>query len=222
MKQELYGSIQDLTYYFIKSKCTCIDKELKNNIYYVIKGALNNGYTYQNIINHINNTNITFESFKNLFKCKKNGSNINLLKHNDGMYYHNQLRILPPPPTSYYDPNKCEIIQEEIVYSLELRASYTINDLIEYIKTKTSMKYLANNIKKLIGAIKIEIKRFDIDYLLFLIDTADIFYCNKQKELKSLFEIEDYIKETDINFNMKKTESIINNTNKVISKIRII
>ena len=130
--------------------------------------------------------------------------------------------MLPPPPVSYYDPNTCEIIQEEVEYFLEFKASYTLNDLIDYIRTKDSMKLLTNNIKRLTGAINIELKRFSIDYLLFLIDTTDTIYSNKKKELKSLFEIEDYVKETDININAKRTESVVNGTDKIVLKTRLI
>lgn len=219
-KQESFGSIQDLIYAFVKNKCLFINEEYKNNIYNTIRGALNNGYTYKDIINIITNPNSSIKSIKSLCKNKKDGNDINVLE--DKFYYHNQLRMLPPPPVSYYDPNTCEIIQEEVEYFLELKASYTLNDLIDYIRTKDSMKLLTNNIKRLTGAINIELKRFGIDYLLFLIDTTDIIYSNKKKELKSLFEIEDYIKETDININAKRTESVVNGTNKVVLKTRLI
>lgn len=187
-------------------------------MYKIIKGALKNGYTYNDIISSINNNRSSYNILKSMCRNKKTNGDINLLEPK--FYYHNQLRILPPPPESEYDPYTCTIKSTPIEYFLEIRASYTINDLMEYIAQKESMKYLFNNKPRLLGALKVQITKYDIDLLLFLIDVVDVIYCNKKNYLKNIFEIDDYVKEAKECFNLKHTENVINGTNKVVPKKR--
>ena len=214
---DVRGSIQDLLYKYLTNNPNTKEND-KTNVYRLIKGALKNGYTYNDIINIINNNKSCIKNLKNLCGSKKNNGDINLLQCK--FYYHNQLRILPPPPVSEYNPYTCTITHSEIEYYLEMRASYTLDDLIEYIKTKTSMKYLFNNKPRLLGALKVQITKYDIDLLLFLIDVVDVIYCNKKNYLKNIFEIDDYLQEAKECLNLKHTENVINGTNKIVPKKR--
>ena len=64
--------------------------------------------------------------------------------------------------------------------------------------------------------------KYDIEVILFTIDTVDVLYIPNQKKIKNIFEIEDYIQEGKVNLNMKVTESVYNNTNCIVPKKRVL
>ncbi len=103
------------------------------------------------------------------FFKKKKRTGTNILKP-DVFYYHNQLRVLPPPPRVTVDYNTGQISREVTEYFLEMRASYTVGELLNYYhcRSHTSDRKITHN--RFIGSLEWLLKHFDIDELLFMID----------------------------------------------------
>lgn len=213
-------SVYDLAYeYIIRNfKSNEIDNCKKAEIILEIEKALSTGITTETLIHKI----ITMQNqnYKMFFNNLKNiNKEVNLLSPNK-FYYHKELRITPPPPMKYLDLESGTIKETNEKYYLEIVASYTINNIIEYINSKKYIKILAQNKTKLQGAIKNLLKRYDIDYFLFLIDTTEAGLEIKEKYPKTLFDIEQYTEEATENYHNKISTDKANNNNKIIFKQR--
>lgn len=211
-------SVFDLAFNFINKNYTSIDDVTKIEIIKEIRGILLNGCTYQDVNNKIQNCSCSNQSYKEYFRSIK-ASSVNLIDP-QMFYYHSELRVFPEPPKRTLNPNTGIIEKEEFEYFLEIKASYTIDDLINYLSTKSAFTNIINNRNKLIGSIKFLLNKYNIDFLLFLIDALVVIFDNQKRKAKSIFEIEDFIEEAKINYNMKVNESAINGTDKVTPRKR--
>ena len=203
---------------FINRNYTSIDDATKVYIIREIREVLIHGATYQDLNNKIQNIPCNDKDYKKYFKSIKT-SCVNLIDPQK-FYYHNQLRVFPDAPTRTLNPNTGVIEKNEFEYFLEIKASYTIDDLINYLSTKTTFSNIISNKTKLIGGLKFLLNKHDIDFLLFLIDALCVIYDNQKRKSKNIFEIEDFIEDAKNNYNMKISESAINGTNKVTPRKR--
>lgn len=209
----------ELAFNFININYKVNDSIPKKEIISTIMGVVNNGTNYQDINNKIQNCPCSNKDYEGFFKNINSSSNPNIIAVNK-FYYHNELRVYPEPPTRTLNINTGEIEKTEFEYFLEMKASYTIKDLVDYIYSKNSFSLLKNNENRLIGGLKSLLCKYDIEVILFTIDTVDVLYTPNQKSIKNIFEIEDYIKEGTTNYNMKITESVVNGTNRISLKTR--
>lgn len=213
------NSVYDLAFNLIKNNYTEIDNNTKRNIINKIKEVLNNGSTYTTINNKIQTDKIINKDYDGYLENTRTSSYSNLITQ-DKLYYHNELRVYAEPPEVEFDLNTGEIKRQEFEYFLEMKASYTLEDLYNYLKTKNTMVYALDNKKRLMGGLISLVQRHGIEKILFAIDTTNTFYSGKSKMLKNIFEIEEYMPEAEINYNMKMSDSIVNNANKIILKKR--
>lgn len=90
----------------------------------------------------------------------------------DKMYYHNALILIPPPPKRTFDPESGEIHKENHPYFLEIRASFTIRELVEYYVRSFSLTPDEEDLHQYEGAMKWLLKYHDVEQILFMIDVA--------------------------------------------------
>jgi hypothetical protein len=149
-------------------------REQKINIMNQFSELLMNGWTQEEIANvirsysHLDPT--TIPNVRDLFS-KAITARGNLLVPK-AFYYHPELRILPPPAKRDFDYNTGIISKPEEEYFLEMRASYTIHQLIDYFVIKFELNPSQEDMKRYIGSFKYLLKHHNIDTVLFMIDAA--------------------------------------------------
>lgn len=146
---------------------------------------LNNGYTYQDVLQEIlktfhNNTLFPFQKFKK--PCNKN-----LLKQGV-MYYHKELKLMNSLPVINHDIDRGTMTSEKVEYYLEPVASYTMDDLLQYFYSKGMADTQEYNPKRMAGIFKHMIEKYNLDKLLFMIEGAARMYESEHK----IFSLSDF------------------------------
>ena len=213
-------SYYELAFNFINKNYSKDDNIPKADIINTIKEVLNNGATYQVIDYKIQNCHCSDKDYKRFFKTISSAGGANIIDI-DRFYYHNELRVFPEPPTVHFDINTGEMKKVDFEYFLEMKASYTLNELLEYITSKYTFSLFKINMSRALGGLKTLLCKYDLEHIMFTVDTVDTIYSSKNnKRVKNIFEIEDYMEEGKTNLNMKITESVVNNTNTIVFKKR--
>lgn len=209
-------SIYDIAFLYINKNYKEISKEEKLNVINAVHKSLKNGAVTNDLISKINkNTDIKKLPY-NFFNISSSG---NLLDP-DVFYYHNFLRCIQKAPIRYWDINIGDIKIKEQEYFLEIKASCTINDILEYIKKKEFLCKTLIDKSRALGSISFLLKKYDIDFLLFLFDTVNDIYNSRQKYARSLIEVSEFELEAKLNYEQKITESKISGQDKVVHKKR--
>ena len=87
------------------------------------------------------------------------------------IYFHKELRITQKPPTLEFDYNTGKVIRTQEPYFLEMKSTYTINNIIKYYKdTINPLKKI--NEKRIDGAFRWLLKNYDLEILLYMIDIS--------------------------------------------------
>lgn len=204
-------SAYDLAKIYIEKNYSYIDNVEKNCILNEIMEVLDNGVTSNQIYNKIYSFNkINKEHYKMFTSIEPISSCRNLLKQNC-FYYHNELRVVPNAPTKCIDYNSDDVFLEDSndsnEYFLEMRASYTIDDLYNYCLSKDRLREVCSDKDKFIGGINYILKKTSIEPILFMIDVTNSIYIDKEKDMKNIFEILDYKKIAYENYTRRKTEA---------------
>lgn len=193
-------SIYDLIYHTI---CKIPDEfnvvGCKKYLYDYFVFLQNYGWTSKEIIGILDNCNslinnrgcldITMPFFN------KTTQGLNLLKNE--FYFHKELKILPTAGTVFYDYNSGTMTKQENEFYLEMRYDYTIDDLLNYVLSKDSFdKTLRINKNKTIGGLKWLLKKYDLQMILYMIDSADskIKFSNYNK-LRNIIDVQEYYDE---------------------------
>ncbi|AIY85267.1 hypothetical protein U729_3153 (plasmid) [Clostridium baratii str. Sullivan] len=207
-------SVHDLLYDLKKKQCK--DYRLFAT---KILFLLEIGYTGEDILEMLNSDNYIDEINKHLEIEKQSEVEYNLLQEVGTIYYHNELKISTPPVLINYDINTGELIKVEEEYFLEMKASYCIKDLFNYIKTKNCF-YDLDNENTVIGSLKWLLKNYNLEIILYMIDTAnDIIQVQNKKRIK-IIDIKNYYEEAIEARNRKKSELIINGADKIVPRKR--
>lgn len=209
----------DLAFDYINKNYTEISNNDKINIIKTIKGVLNDGAITNDIDKKIQSSSGSDQNYISFFKSIRPAGN---LLDQSKFYFHNELRLLPGPPKRIWDINSGEIVSVTEEYFLEMRASYTIEDVIAFIRKKEFLAKTLFDINRAKGSITFLLKKYDIDFLLFLLDTANDIYSSKQKFARSLVEISEFEDEARENYERRITESKINGDCKIVPKKRVL
>lgn len=117
---------------------------------------------------------------------------------NNEIYYHSELRIVPPHPRSKIDEVTGNVVYVNLdeEWKLEMVKTYTLYNLLKYYYNIFKIKYKEHEVKRDVGAMKYMLNSYSIDQLLFIIDSAwgyitDIDAPNP----KSPFDIQAYTRE---------------------------
>jgi hypothetical protein len=168
-------SIYDFGFGYIKRFCNQEpSRDIKLEIMNQFSELLVNGWTEDEIskvVRAYKHTDPTIlPSVRHMFSGQST-SRENLLVPN-AFYYHPELRILPPPAKRDFDYNTGIISKAEEEYFLEMRASYTLHELIQYFVTKFELNPSPEDMKRYIGGFKYLLKQHNIDTVLFMVDAA--------------------------------------------------
>jgi len=87
-------------------------------------------------------------------------------------YYHNELRIMPGPPIINIDYNTGEITRTQEEHFLEMKASYTIDNLYDYYCKQMLSDAPEGSQGRFKGILRWIVKNHGIDIALFMIDVA--------------------------------------------------
>lgn len=218
------GSVYDLSYLYIQRKYRNFDIPLniKINVIKSVKECLVNGRTYNEINKAIKESKDFCIEDDKFFRNIRSGSFTNLLKHDRG-YIHNELIITNPAPKKMYDFNTGEIVMcgEENDFYLEYRASYTIEDMYNYIKKQSAFYDVIDNFDRSIGTIKYLCSKYDVEHVLFMIDAIQKEYdATLIGKVKSLIKINEYSVLARENYNIKRTILISSGFTKEIPRKR--
>lgn len=215
-------SIYDL-YFTAVRKFNEKNKVIKGLIYKKIRDELGFGYTSKDIVSAINlcsvSTEFTGLNFKDIRNPLSEKSDINLMPI-DTFMYHNELRLIPNRPKKSFDIITGEFKTESEKFYLEMKASYTLEDLTRYIKTKSQLALTTDVIEKLHGALNYLLKRHSLDFLLFLIDTSNQVYSDSMKIQYNILSIDDNIALAKDHYNKKVSECKLLALDKVVLKER--
>lgn len=212
-------SIYDLYYGFIKYFYNEITEDEKNKVCHLIKGEIKNGTTSNEIIQAIKSFNGTYRSPNDVIKAIKTTKG-NLLKDTNRIYFHNELRLGPKAPIKEIDINTGKIVKIKQEYYLEMKCSYTIEELFNYIKSKQAYILACKDQKRIIGTLKYLIEKIDIEKILYMIDISNNILVKENRIAKNIIGITDYQIEAEKFYNARKSEAYVNGDYKLVFKKR--
>ena len=208
--REMKGySIYDLAFGYLKL-FQQLDKErdYKQSILNGFRALTQSGWTDRELIHHLlkvskTEERETFDLFS-YFQSKK-PTEVNLLTK-PKVYYHNLLRLTSPPPVIDFDYNTGEAIRKVEPYFLEMRASFSIRELVDYFKSKTHL-YVSEVMPdaRIIGAFKWLIKNFELELILFMIDEAEIqISSGRSQSLKNPSDVHEFFVPAKLQYEKKR------------------
>lgn len=154
-----------------------------------IANILDNGYTYEDIRSEIIHAFNVHDMFP-FYKFKKIKYNGNLLKQGI-RYYHKQLNIMSQLKPVHHDIDTGTITSQGNEYWIEPRASYTAEDLVNYIYSKNMIdmkEFPPKRMNKLFSSL---VSQYGLEIVLFMIEHAARIY-DSSHEMFSLNKFSTY------------------------------
>lgn len=139
------------------------------------------------------------------------------------LYYHNILRLTPPPPKRKIDYDSGEITTVgETEYYLEMRSSITLDDIANYYFKQFGIKPASSIRKRTAGSLGYLLKNYDVETLLFMIDSA----ANERRSEdlsppRTPLDLEDHYDEAKQILSAKRTEAVISGGDKIVRRKRV-
>lgn len=149
----------------------------------------------------------------------RNKPKLNLLKP-DVFYYHNDLRLTCGPPKRKLDIDSGEITVINETYFLEMKASYSVEDLVKYYMRQVGESH-KSDVNRFKGSMIYLLKRYSVEEILFMIDT--MINMSKAEDLPlpdSPLDCQRHHKQAKEVINLKTTETIYAGGNKIVRKKR--
>lgn len=213
-----------------------VEKAINNNMYVEadVEGFYNNvvkqfnvmldgGMTSEQLIKNINSvTNVKVTKDTNLYRLLGSNEKENLLKANT-FYYHNLLRVLPSAPRIEWDINTGEIVTIQEPLFLEMRASITADQIVEYYCKCFDRKVDKSSASRYKGSIKYMVEKLGVDMVLFMIDTAaDIILTEDLQRPSSPVGIGEYEDTARERYFAKISENRVSEDDKIVIKQRVL
>lgn len=147
-------------------------------------------------------------------------ANPNLLKSRR-FYYHNALRLTAAPPKREIDYDSGEIKCINEPYFLEMKASFNVDDLIEYYVRHMKPDMKKDTITRYKGTFTYLLKSYNVEEILFMIDvTVNHVLSNDVRKPNSPFDIEKFYNDAEDMRNQKKTEAVLSGGKQIVRKKR--
>lgn len=184
---------------------------------------INKGWTIHQIKNELDNFAKEYPNMiSNVYTMQQIMSNKqppNNLIDPDTFYYHNALRVVSPPPKLYFDKEKGQMIRKDSEYYLEMKNSFTMNDLLDYWYKSNEMQPNENNLRQDKGRFEYLLGFYDLDEILFMIDIAqDQRKEMKQRLLRNVFDLEKYAEDAKDSIKAKRSVSRMQGVDKIIRR----
>lgn len=120
----------------------------------------------------------------------------NNLLESDVFYYHGELRNMSQPPKITKDPHTGKFIRQSEPFYLEMKARYTMQELLNYWYTQQGIKPTEHMIRQDEGKFKYILGNYTLDEVLFTIDASNVLRKERQlKPLRNAFELDKYIED---------------------------
>lgn len=191
-------SVYDLAYGYFKLfyPTETIDSTTKQQVLNNLQQLLDEGWTDLELAYYLKRAKAEGDSgvaqLLSFFQGKKRKYS-NLLKPSE-MYYHNELRMTTPPPVIDFDYDTGETVRVVQEYFLELRSTMTLQDLMNYFKSKSHLyipEIMPDN--RILGSFKWLVNNFEVELILFMIDEAEIHVaCGKSAPLDNPSNIHEF------------------------------
>ncbi len=164
------GSVYDLAAFYIKLFVgRSINKDELKNIIGKFSYILDKGYTFKECIKIMTSNMSNKHNFSIMDITKYTSLHENIIKQNQ-MYYHKELRIQPEPSVTNIDYNTGTMVSTKQEYFVEIAASYTMNDLMNYLLSfgyVNTHQWQHTRLRKLIEHY---VKKYGIDIVLFMFE----------------------------------------------------
>jgi hypothetical protein len=220
------ASIYDIVYYYMDLffKGTKLTKEQKKTIHREVKKLLSNGWCSSELYAHLKAAKRKNPNKQTLYVSSFFGGTrkerLNLMDP-DTFYYHNELRLTSAAPKRQIDYDSGEILVINEPYFLEMKASYTIEDLIQYFARQTRIKILEHEMQRYVGSVKWMLKTYGLEDILFMIDaTVNMSMAEDLPMPESVLDVQRYKGEGRDARNLKVTETIQSGGKKIVRKKR--
>lgn len=165
-------------------------KQIPDGLIDAIAKILDNGYTYEDVRSDIVNAFNNHSMFP-FYKFKKPKQNGNLLKYGV-RYYHKELNIMSKLKPVCHDIDTGTITsQGENEYWIEPRASYTIEDLIDYMYSKNIINMIEFPPNRMRGLMKSIVNQYGIETVLYMIEHCARVY-ESEHEIFTLRKFDTY------------------------------
>ena len=164
------GSVYDLAAMYsllIEGRKLLVSNE-HDKLLKALNNILDNGYTYEEIRKEILTAYNTHEMFP-FYKFKSIKQNGNLLKQGV-RYYHKELNIMSTLKPVCHDIDSGTITSQGQDYWIEPRASYTIDNLLDYMYSKGMVNMTDFPRKRLYGLMPHLIEQYGLEIVLFMIE----------------------------------------------------
>lgn len=134
----------------------------------VLERALMSGWSEAQVLRAINTRHPRAIMIKDILYPNEN------LVVNNEIYYHSELRIVPPPPRAKIDEVTGEVIYVNLdsEWKLEMVKTYTMYNLLKYYYSTFNIAYKEHEVKRDAGAIRYMLNSYSLDQLLFIVDSA--------------------------------------------------
>lgn len=202
-----------------------LDKEQKKTIHAEIKKLLVAGWCSSELsstFKMVKRKSPDLQTLKASTVVKgKRKKEVNLLKQGK-FYFHNALRMTSPPPKREIDYDSGEITSISTPYFLEMRASYTVDELVDYYGRQIGTKLRSHEKARYIGSFKWLLKTYDVEMILFMIDaTVNMCIAEDMPMPYNPLDIQKYMKEAELAYNQKQTETVVSGGKKIVRKKRV-
>lgn len=214
-------SVYDLAYGYLKKYSSDeISDDIVTETLNSFKELLADGWTAESIIRNLDHKKWKLQDFLKQFK-RNNLKEKNLMKP-DEYYWHPQLRIVPDAPKRVVDYDTGLITKVEQPYFLEMRASYTLNDLYWYYTKQHGEPETQGEVGKWKGGLRYLLSQYSLDTVLFMIDaSANHIRSEDYQPLNSPLDMADYIREAQRAIGEKITEERTAGDEGIVPKRRI-
>ncbi len=220
------ASIYDLIYDYIARfyPDQKVDKETRRTIHREIKSLLKRGWCSSEL----------FARFKVMGRRKGEPTPLvrklvsgtppkkkNLLDP-DAFYYHNLLRVTCKPPSRSLDVDSGIIINHSETYFLEMRASLTMEELVEYYCRQFRLTLRKGDIDRMMGSFRWLLQAYTVEEILFMIDmNANNCLQADRAPPRSPLDIKRYLDDAIHVRSLKKSEAVLSGGNEIVRKKRM-
>lgn len=136
-------------------------------------------------------------------------------------YYHNALRLTAAAPKRVINYDTGDIISVNEPYFLEMKASFNVDDLVEYYVRHIKPQTMQDTVSRYKGVFGYLLKSYDVEAILFMVDAlVNHVLSNDAKKPSTPFDCEKYYDEAREMRDKKKTEAVLSGGNEVVRKKR--
>lgn len=198
--------------------------KVKSEIIFRFEFILDSGWTSEEVMNRLNKCNPKngVPNLVELFSGGFDDANKNLMKSKK-FYFHNLLRICPPPPTQVWDINTGDIQTISEDFYLEMRASITASQITDYYIEQMKLNPKQVNRNRYIGSMNYMVDKYGLDLVLFMIDVAANYISSDDLQApNSPVGVTEYMTQAQDMLNQKLSETKAAGDDKIVYRKRVL